>query len=159
MLLPRTTVRIPLAPFSLTLLLTSTRWCIGSLLARIVFQPLEETLRLYFSKLLSAPTPSTLSTASASLTSLLQTQLSFSLFFVIFGSSYLPFVLPLVLPPEYLATSAGSVLEAWVYLIPWLSLNGSLEAFLSSAAGAGEVRRQSKSVLLSPFLYFRFLER
>lgn len=68
---------------------------------------------------------------------------------MIFGSAYLPFVLPLVLPPKYLATSAGSVLGAWVYLIPWLSLNGSLEAFLSSAAGAGEVRRQSKSVFFS----------
>ncbi|KAF5326076.1 hypothetical protein D9611_000906 [Ephemerocybe angulata] len=123
----------------------------GSLLARIVFQPLEETLRVYFSRLLSSSSSPAASSkkdrrqqAADALSALLQVQAAVSVLFIIFGSAYLPVVLPLVLPPKYLATSAPRVLGAWVYYIPVLALNGGLEAFLSSAASPSDLNRQSR---------------
>ncbi|KAF5343598.1 hypothetical protein D9757_013689 [Collybiopsis confluens] len=95
----------------------------GSLIARIVFQPIEETLRLYFSKTLAQVTSSSSSTSTTSssspnshepdqnpqrqpphknphlpallkssrtLLTLLNIQLTTSLFILIFGTHYLP---------------------------------------------------------------------
>ncbi|KAF9266226.1 hypothetical protein L218DRAFT_996986 [Marasmius fiardii PR-910] len=136
----------------------------GSLIARIIFQPIEETLRLYFSKTLSDVTStssqtkepksdpkqieqknrtSALSEASQTLVTLLHIQLSSSLFLSCFGSQYLSLVLQVFLPKQYLETSAPKLLVAWIWYIPVLAVNGGMEAFFVSAAGKGDVRRQS----------------
>jgi oligosaccharide translocation protein RFT1 len=140
--------------------------------ARIVFQPIEETLRVFFSRTLGAgtakstpqskpkpksqPIPSTqehdtaLIEASTALISVLATQTSLSLILLVFGTAYLPLLLPLLLPPAYLATSAPSVLAAWVWYIPVLAVNGALEAFLASVATPQDLNRQSRCVLETP---------
>ncbi|CAA7261928.1 unnamed protein product [Cyclocybe aegerita] len=133
----------------------------GSLIARIIFQPIEETLRLFFSRTLGSSTTSDSSTtikfksnteepqlellqAASTLRSLLSVQLSFSLILLVFGTAYLPVLLPLLLPRQYLATSAPSVLTAWVWYIPVLAVNGGLEAFLSSVASSKDLNEQSR---------------
>ena len=133
---------------------------LGSLIARIVFQPIEEICRVYFSKVLSSTTPEKDSTAnttpgnsgaldqaSAAVASLLSVQLAFSMLVVTFGSSYLPIVLQLLLPAQYISTSAPNVLSAWIYYIPVLALNGGLEAVYSSVATSQDLRAQSRSVI------------
>ncbi|KZT18254.1 Rft-1-domain-containing protein [Neolentinus lepideus HHB14362 ss-1] len=153
----------------------------GSLVARIVFQPIEETLRLYFSKLLSpssssstpssssstpsssssslkypttsSPSPSSLLEASRTLTALLSTQLSLSLLTLTFGPPYLPLLLSLLLPSQYLSTSAPRVLQAWLWYLPVLAINGGMEAFVSSVAGPGELNRQSRWMTAFSILY------
>lgn len=81
----------------------------GSLIARIIFQPIEETLRVYFSKSLpphdaqSKSTPAqdvSLKESKTTLSLLLQLQLTFSVFFVLFGSTYLNPALSILLPPR-----------------------------------------------------------
>ncbi|KIK53299.1 hypothetical protein GYMLUDRAFT_77546 [Collybiopsis luxurians FD-317 M1] len=139
----------------------------GSLIARIVFQPIEETLRLYFSKTLaevtspsnaSAPTnhsrhlPALRDAANALLT-LLQMQIVGSLFVVIFGSNYITLVLNILLPPQYLKTSAPRVLEAWIWYIPVLAVNGGLEAFIASVAQTKDVNNQSRWMVLFTLVY------
>jgi len=130
----------------------------GSLLARIVFQPIEETLRIYFSRLLGSSNGNAnkkqeikethqeaLSQSLHTLRALLSTQMSISLVLVSFGPAYLPILLALLLPPQYLhTTSAPRILAAWVWYTPFLMINGGLEAFVSSTANRKEVGAQSR---------------
>ncbi|KAJ7702201.1 Rft protein-domain-containing protein [Mycena rosella] len=116
----------------------------GSLIARIIFQPIEETSRISFSRILAPPAgKEALQTASNSLITLLSIQTSLSLILLVFGTAYLPIVLPVLLPRQYLSTSAPLVLNAWVWYIPVLALNGGLEAFISSASTPRDLNRQS----------------
>ncbi|KAF8436915.1 Rft-1-domain-containing protein [Boletus edulis BED1] len=138
----------------------------GSLVARVVFQPIEEMCRVYFSKALSGPmsqknsatartsgNSAALSQASGSLASLLSIQIAFSMLVVTFGSSYLPIVLQLLLPAQYFSTSAPKVLSAWIWYIPVLALNGGLEAFYSSVATPQDLRAQSRWMLAFSVIY------
>ncbi|KDR74152.1 hypothetical protein GALMADRAFT_227845 [Galerina marginata CBS 339.88] len=150
----------------------------GSLIARIIFQPIEESLRVFFSRTVntntaasqnsksskskskaskpptsSPPASQPLLQAASTLRSLLVTQTSLSLILVIFGSAYLPILLPLLLPRQYLSTSAPSVLAAWVWYIPVLAVNGGLEAFLSSVASPQELNSQSRWMIGFSLVY------
>jgi len=73
--------------------------------------------------------------------------MAFSVLLLVFGTAYLPILLPFLLPKQYLATSAPSVLTAWVWYIPVLALNGGLEAFLSSVATPRDLNAQSRFVI------------
>ncbi|KAJ7273072.1 Rft protein-domain-containing protein [Mycena rebaudengoi] len=116
----------------------------GSLIARILFQPIEETSRISFSKMLAPPaSKEALRTAAHALIKLLSIQTSLSLILLVFGNAYLPIVLPILLPRQYLSTSAPRVLSAWVWYIPVLALNGGLEAFISSVSSPRDLNRQS----------------
>ncbi|KIM90067.1 hypothetical protein PILCRDRAFT_2299 [Piloderma croceum F 1598] len=133
----------------------------GSLVARIVFQPIEEILRVYFSKVLSPakdmeqiptihaeyaahPSRTSLQQASDALISLLAIQSSLGVILVTFGSAYISIVLYILLPPQYLSTSAPNVLAAWIWYVPVLAVNGGLEAFVSSVAIPKDLNRQSR---------------
>jgi len=140
------------------MLITDVCYSQGSLLARIVFQPIEETLRIYFSRLLGSSNGNAnkkqeikethqeaLSQSLHTLRALLSTQMSISLVLVSFGPAYLPILLALLLPPQYLhTTSAPRILAAWVWYTPFLMINGGLEAFVSSTANRKEVGAQSR---------------
>jgi len=139
------------------MLITDVCYSQGSLLARIVFQPIEETLRIYFSRLLGSngnankkqeikeTHQEALSQSLHTLRALLSTQMSISLVLVSFGPAYLPILLALLLPPQYLhTTSAPRILAAWVWYTPFLMINGGLEAFVSSTANRKEVGAQSR---------------
>ncbi|RDB21551.1 Oligosaccharide translocation protein RFT1 [Hypsizygus marmoreus] len=129
----------------------------GSLIARIVFQPIEEASRVFFSKVLGNLSPETtedpkatttkfasLQQAAVTLTSLLSIYSAFSLILLVFGTVYIPIVLQILLPRQYLLTSAPKVLSAWVWYIPVLAFNGALEAFLSSVATLHDLNNQSR---------------
>jgi oligosaccharide translocation protein RFT1 len=126
---------------------------IGSLLARIVFQPVEEASRIYFSKAISGtssksatgvPNDGNLRQAATALISLLSVQSSLSVVLLVFGTAYMPIALYILLPQQYLSTSAPKVLSAWVWYIPVLAFNGVLEAFLSSVATPRDLNNQSR---------------
>ncbi|KAG8217356.1 Rft protein-domain-containing protein [Butyriboletus roseoflavus] len=140
----------------------------GSLIARIVFQPIEEMCRVYFSRVLSGTTSEKGSTtataetsdnlaaldqASGAVASLLSVQIAFSMLVVAFGPPYLPIALQLLLPAQYTSTSAPSVLSAWIWYIPVLALNGGLEAFYSSVATPQDMRTQSRWMLAFSIIY------
>lgn len=67
-----------------------------------------------------------------------------SLFVLIFGTNYITLLLNVLLPPQYLNTSAPRVLEAWIWYIPVLAVNGGLEAFIASVALTKDVNKQSR---------------
>ena len=139
----------------------------GSLIARMVFQPIEETARVFFSKTLTptstpspssnAPTPAqskeSLHTASTLLTALLLTFTHLLLLLTTFALPYLRLALALVLPPKYLATSAPRILAVYVYYVPAMAFNGVLEAFLASTASPADLRAQARWLLLFSALF------
>lgn len=128
----------------------------GSLIARIVFQPIEETARVFFSKTLPSPSSDSkskeqkdaLRTAATVLLTLLLAFTHLLLLAVTFGPPYLSLAISLVLPRKYLATSAPAILHVYVYYIPMMAFNGVLEAFFASAASPADLRAQSRWMLV-----------
>ncbi|KAK0702479.1 Rft protein-domain-containing protein [Apiosordaria backusii] len=137
----------------------------GGLLARLVFQPIEESSRSYFSRLLSSTTtpstpeekskkdntatssnsttPSPEAAAAHSLYSLLKFYLLLSLIIISLAPTAAPLLLSLVAGQQWLTSGAGSCLSLYTYYIPLLAINGITEAFVSSVATESEVHAQS----------------
>ena len=133
----------------------------GSLVARIVFQPIEETARVFFSKTLASSSSSkpgdgdpiarnqeALQTASTVLLTLLLAFTHLLLLLITFAPPYLPLALSLALPRKYLATSAPAILGVYIYYIPAMAYNGVLEAFFASAASPADLRAQARWMLV-----------
>ncbi|KAB5571756.1 oligosaccharide translocation protein RFT1, variant [Coniochaeta sp. 2T2.1] len=134
----------------------------GGLVARLLFQPVEESCRNYFSRLLSSssspssstttpsnnnpdqrPSPSAIRKASADLTSLLKTYALLSLLIISLGPTAAPLLLSLVAGPKWTGSGAGECLSAFAYYVPLLAVNGVAEAFVASVATEKQVHRQS----------------
>ncbi|CAL1712367.1 unnamed protein product [Somion occarium] len=123
----------------------------GSLVARIVFQPIEETSRVFFSKTLSVsstPPPEAFQMASNILLTLLLLFTHLLLLLVTFAPPYLRLAVSMLLPPRYLTTSAPKILQTYVYYIPMMAFNGILEAFFASTATSADLRAQSRWMLV-----------
>ncbi|KAL1839995.1 hypothetical protein VTJ49DRAFT_958 [Mycothermus thermophilus] len=140
----------------------------GGLVARLLFQPIEESSRSYFSRLLASTSdtsttspPKTTTTtkgpqqaeadqtASAptalhALQSLLKFYLLLALLSTTLGPTAAGPLLALVAGPRWAAADgAAACLAAYAYYIPLLALNGVAEAFVASVASEREVHRQS----------------
>ncbi|KAK5628724.1 hypothetical protein RRF57_004439 [Xylaria bambusicola] len=129
----------------------------GSLLARLVFQPIEESSRNYFSKLISLPSISTMGEktqdktaaktqvhkARKDLQALLKFYVLLSVVVVSIGPYAAPLLVQIVAGPRWSGSGAGAVLARYCLYIPLLAVNGVAEAFVSSVATKSEVHRQS----------------
>ncbi|KAI0388655.1 Rft-1-domain-containing protein [Xylariaceae sp. FL0594] len=133
----------------------------GSLLARLVFQPIEESSRNYFSKLLSSPSDigdnkkdkgedgidtlntGTVQKARADLQALLKFYVLLSIVVVSVGPYAAPLLVQIVAGPRWSGSGTGAVLARYCLYIPLLAVNGVAEAFVSSVATKSEVHRQS----------------
>ncbi len=125
----------------------------GGLVARLLFQPIEESSRSYFSRLLapsssstaSSPVPSAQSArqASTDLQSLLKLYSLLSLIITTLGPTAAPLLLSLIAGPKWAGSGAGTCLSAYMFYIPLLAFNGVAEAFVASVASEKEVHRQS----------------
>lgn len=122
----------------------------GGLLARLVFQPIEESSRSYFSRLLATPSSAVekqsagaASRAAAHLQSLLKSYLLLSLLITALGPAAAPPLLSLVAGPRWAGSGAAACLAAYTWYLPLLAVNGVAEAFVASVATEGEVHRQS----------------
>ncbi|OCH92625.1 Rft-1-domain-containing protein [Obba rivulosa] len=119
----------------------------GSLVARILFQPIEETARVFFSKTLSSASANSRDALQMASTILLALLLLFThllLLLVTFAPPYLSLGVSLLLPPRYLNTSAPAILQTYIYYIPAMAFNGVLEAFFASVAAPSDLRVQSR---------------
>jgi oligosaccharide translocation protein RFT1 len=119
----------------------------GGLIARMVFQPIEESSRNYFGKLLSTvdgkPSEAIIESGSRNLHSLLRFYVLLSVSAVSVGPTIAPLLLKLVAGSRWTSTGAGNVLASYCYYIPLLAVNGVTEAFISSIATESELNRQS----------------
>lgn len=124
----------------------------GSLVARIVLQPIEESSRVFFSKILSILPSSeeeekeklAMKTAVQLLSTILLLFTHLLLLLVTFIPPYLSLATALVLPPRYLQTSAPSILRTYRFYIPAMAYNGILEAFFASVCTPSDLQAQSR---------------
>ncbi|KAF2802000.1 oligosaccharide translocation protein RFT1 [Mytilinidion resinicola] len=139
----------------------------GGLIARMLFQPIEESSRNLFAKLCaedptataeksSKPSPKSTSDsklksapsegiiqARAILTIVMRFYCTISLLAVGLGPTLAPFLLSLVAGQKWSSTGAGEVLSNYAYYIPFLALNGVTEAFVAAVASSRELHLQS----------------
>ncbi|RFU79674.1 oligosaccharidyl-lipid flippase [Trichoderma arundinaceum] len=125
----------------------------GSLLARLLFQPVEESSRSYFSRLLSSPSntnsqsssqpPSSIKEAKRNLHTILRLYVLLSAVIVSIGPSAAPVLLSIVAGRHWSGSGAGQVLGTYCFYIPFMGLNGITEAFVASVASEAQVHRQS----------------
>lgn len=132
----------------------------GGLVARMLFQPIEESSRNMFAKL-CANTQSVgdakgsrelkkteeqhqnLSQASRVLSTILHLYAIISLFAVTLGPTLAPLLLSIVAGRKWSASSASEVLSTYCYYIPFLAFNGVTEAFVAAVATNKELHTQS----------------
>ncbi|KAK7415040.1 Oligosaccharide translocation protein rft1 [Neonectria punicea] len=130
----------------------------GGLLARLLFQPVEESSRSYFSRLLSSPesrapipagdkapaqpSPAVME-ARQNLRTLLKLYMLLSVIIINIGPFAAPPLLAIVAGKSWVGSGAGDVLAAYCLYIPFLALNGLTESFVASVATEAEVHQQS----------------
>lgn len=123
----------------------------GSLIARLVFLPVEDALRNYFSKTLASGSTTSTNDTKLSVT-VLSTVLRIYTYVAIlaltFGLACAPFLLKLVVSKEWTSTDAPGVLATYACYIPFLAYNGTLEALVQSVASADQIKRQGKVMVV-----------
>lgn len=113
------------------------------MIARIILQPIEESSRNYYGKLLSGtPSKEAFLKARSNLQTLLRSYILLSVCVLAVGPTIAPLLLKIVAGSRY--DDAGQVLSTYCYYIPLLAINGLTEAFVSSVATESEVNQQSK---------------
>lgn len=120
---------------------------LGSLIARIVFQPLEETSRALFSRHLTnteqSPDRSTkVMEARDVLRTLLQFNIVLGAFFVFFGSGYTHILLEMLYAKG--RTDAPGVLAVYCFYVPIMGLNGITEAFVQAVGDSRTLGKQTR---------------
>jgi hypothetical protein len=135
----------------------------GGLIARMLFQPIEESSRNMFAKLCANTETATakqeakdsdklaeekqnLAQASRVMTTILHMYAIISLFAVTLGPTLAPLLLGIVAGKKWSATSAADVLSTYCYYIPFLAINGVTEAFVAAVATNKELYAQSKAM-------------
>lgn len=119
----------------------------GGLLARMLFQPIEEASRSLFGRIPSPQSQSAdskpLKAALIHLHTILRFYALLSLLATTLGPPLSPLLLRLLAGTRWTTTEAPSVLSAYCYLIPLLAVNGILEAFVSAIATPAQIKAQS----------------
>lgn len=120
----------------------------GSLVARLVFLPIEEALRNFFSKVLAPPvTQDNVKLSVTVLSTLLRVYIYLSIFAVAFGPMVASYVLGFLVSKSWFDTDAPVVLATYACYIPFLAINGTLESFVQSVASPSDIKRQSSAML------------
>jgi oligosaccharide translocation protein RFT1 len=143
----------------------------GGLIARMVFQPIEESSRNVFGKLLatthetSKPSPESVTTALNYLYDILRLYSLLSVFACSLGPTIFPQVFRLLIGSRWASTNIDGVLSTYCYYIPVLAFNGISEAFVSSVASNSVLQSQSMMMTLftlgfagAAFVFLRVLE-
>lgn len=125
----------------------------GGLIARLLFQPIEESSRSYFSRLLAAPGKDSVETAKGSLHTLLRFYVLLSLLVLSLGPFAVYPLLSILLGDRWSATGTADVMATYCLFIPFMALNGILEAFVASVASEGDIHRQSGWMLVFSLMF------
>jgi oligosaccharide translocation protein RFT1 len=121
---------------------------LGSLVARILFQPLEEASRAYFSKSLTNVSDSVQKhTESKSLLVLImQLQILFGSYFVFFAPNYTQLLLTVLYRKG--TAEAASLLSLYCIYVPFMGINGVTEAFFQAVAPTEKLTSQTLYMII-----------
>lgn len=124
----------------------------GGLIARMLFQPIEESSRNLLASLCAPdvntgnPTSTGLAEAKRLLRMVLKLYNLIGLVAIAIGPALAPELLRLVAGARWADTEAGNVLSVYCYYIPFLAINGLTEAFVAAVASNAELGSQSLSM-------------
>lgn len=120
--------------------------------------PLDRTVKEKVDDIpLSTAQQTALKRASDTLHTLLLLETHLLLLLITFLPPYLPVLLSHFLPKKYLVTSAPSILQAYAYYLPTMSLNGLLEAFAFSVMSPPDVRIQTRWLFVTSVSFAIFV--
>ncbi|KAK5048206.1 hypothetical protein LTR84_005876 [Exophiala bonariae] len=147
----------------------------GGLLARLVFQPVEESSRNTFGRLISSRPSSSDRGSQADmkreynpepkshhekpdpavkyLAQVLHTYLIFSLPLVTLAPHILPLLVRHILSASWYTPSTALLLSTYCYYIPFMAVNGILDAFVTSVATPAQLRGQSVWMVICTGVY------
>ncbi|KAJ1981369.1 Oligosaccharide translocation protein rft1 [Dimargaris xerosporica] len=144
----------------------------GSLIARILFLPLEETSRALFSRLSSTATvaPASASRSDEPLSSspsannaldaawqflltLLRFHTLLGLIFVAIGSNYTGLLMDFLVGAKWSQTAAPTTLAVYCLYVPLMAYNGLAEAFVQSIASKAQLSQLNKAMVASSALF------
>jgi len=134
----------------------------GSLIVRILFGPLEETVRTLFSKLLSdiGDKPLTksqshvLETSARILTTIFKFHILLGLVFTCFATNYTATLIDLLVGSIWSkGTNAPTVLAFYCVYVPVMGINGVSEAFVQAVATEQQLARLSKFMIIFSLIF------
>lgn len=142
----------------------------GGLVARIFFQPIEESSRNLFAKYLHTPNTnaeksSGVNKAKSHLTDILRAYGILAILAVGIGPSVVPVALRFLIGERWMSPKVETLLSAYCFYIPFLAFNGITEAFVAAAISPADIRRQavwmgffSACFAAVSFVFLRLLE-
>lgn len=133
----------------------------GSMIARLVFQPIEESLRLFFTRLLSEKSKENITKSFTVLLYLCLFYLNLTVIIGLGGYANGAYLLRLLIGGKLSKWALSNVFEIfpqYILYIPFLAFNGILEGVFSSISDEHDVRRFSGfmtflTVVVLAFLY------
>lgn len=140
----------------------------GSIIARLVFQPIEESLRLLFTRMLSTKSESNIEKSYKVMQYLGIFYLNLCILIGIAGYCNSAFLLKILLGDKVSKWSHTGIFDLfpqYIVYIPFLAFNGILEAFFNSVANGRDIRGFSifmslltLIVLLSLYMFITYFE-
>lgn len=120
----------------------------GGLVARIFFQPIEESSRNLFAKYLHAPDTdaqksSGVNKAKSHLADILRAYGILAILAVGIGPSVVPVGLRFLIGARWMSPKVETLLSAYCFYIPFLAFNGITEAFVAAVISPADIRRQA----------------
>ena len=121
----------------------------GGLMARLLFQPVEESSRNAFGKLLSRCDKDGkldsegLKSATRQLSDMLHLYGIVAVLSSCFLFTLLPLLVRFLVGPAWFTPEIAGILSAYCYYIPFMACNGILDAFVTSVASPAELQQQS----------------
>ncbi|RAO71796.1 uncharacterized protein BHQ10_007808 [Talaromyces amestolkiae] len=121
----------------------------GGLVARMVFQPIEESSRNLWSKQLNTADKderkhrAQIEAARSHLTDILRAYAILALLAVGIGPDVVPIGLKTLMGSRWMSEKVQGLLSAYCCYIPFLAFNGITEAFVSAAVSPADMRRQA----------------
>ncbi|KAI8149701.1 Rft protein-domain-containing protein [Fennellomyces sp. T-0311] len=124
----------------------------GSLIVRILFQPLEEASRTFFSKLLSGNSNKSArsnKTAIDVILLMLRFHVILGLLLICFATNYTATLVDLLVGKEWSTErNAPAVLSAYCMYVPVMGINGITEAFVQAAASKSDLTTLSYYMII-----------
>ena len=121
----------------------------GGLIARLLFQPLEESSRNVFGKLLAKTSSNDkvgrrdLTEAVARLSGVLHLYGIIALLSCCFLPTILPLMVHILVGPRWFTPTVSEIISTYCYYIPFLAYNGILDSLVTSVATPAQLSRQS----------------
>ncbi|PGH13790.1 hypothetical protein AJ80_06178 [Polytolypa hystricis UAMH7299] len=120
----------------------------GSLVARLFFQPIEESSRAMIAKLLATagaanPDPRNVALAKSHLCDIIRIYGFASVLICAIGPPTVPFLLKILFGSQWSFPEMSGLLASYCYYVPFLAFNGITEAFVSATASHAKLRQQS----------------